>query len=323
MTVPRTYALSRGSRIGAQIGVAFLGLLSAGSVALSLLADFGTDVAFARPLFLVFSAFFGLIALAAARSARSATARYTLRTDGIEVVPVEGMPEFIGWNQITGLRLAKMGGVFELVGPGDHLLLKISTQVEGLGELLNEILAQGILPKRRVALPYEAEKSYPGAAKLVFLSILVLVTVPVFAIYQDSGSLAGLLLPAILGLFALVEHFATPKAIVIDRTGITIRKGTGGKFLAWEALEGGALATLRGPKGSLGIGAAVKRRDGKWEVLRLPGADPIELLAAIAASGPGRIIAAPDRLMLSGPSAFGGEYRAQKKFSFTIGRPKE
>ena len=322
MTAPRTYAISRGSRIGARIGVAVLGALAAAATTAGFLADFGADASFARPMFVIFGAFLAAVAYAAARSARSAATRYSVRNDGIEVIPDEGMPQFVGWNQVTELRLAKLGGVFVLLGPGEQVLLKISTQIEGLGEVLNTILAQGILPKRRMALPYEVEKRYPGAAKFVLLLLLVLVTIPVFAIYQDSGSLAGLLLPAILGLFALVEHFVTPQAIVIDRTGITIRKGTGDKFMAWEVLEGGALAILRGPKGSINIGAAVRRRDGKWEVLRLPGADPIELLAAIAASGPGRIIAAPDRLSLAG-TAFGGEYRVQKQFSFTIGRPKE
>ena len=320
MTAPRTYAISRGSRIGARIGVAVLGALAAAATTAGFLADFGADVSFARPMFVVFGAFFAAAAYAAARSARSAATRYSVRDDGIEVIPDEGMPRFVGWNQVTGLRLSKIGGVFELVGPGDQVLLKLSTQVEGLGELVNTVLAKGVLPKRRMALPYEVEKRYPGAAKFVFLLMLVTVTLPVYAIYQESGSFAGLILPLILGLFLFAERFVTPKAIVIDRTGITIRKGTGDKFLAWEVLEGGALAILRGPKGSLGIGAAVRRRDGKWEVLRLPGADPVELLAAIATSGPGRIIAAPDRLMLSGRGVFGGEYREPRGISSRLFR---
>ena len=316
MSPTRSFAIPRASRIGARIGVALLGALAGGAVLVGALADFGADAAFARPAFVLFALFFAGVAYAAARSATTAATRYDLRDDGIEMIPAEGMPQFVGWNQITDLRFARFGGAFELRGPGDMVLLKLSTQLEGLGELLNAILAQAIIPKRRMALPYEAEKKYPGAAKFVFLLALVIGTIMAFAIYQDSGSLAGSILPAVLGLFAVIEHFATPKAIVIDRTGITIRRGAGDKFLAWEVLEGGALAILRGPKGSLGIGAAARRRDGKWEVLRLPGADPVELLAAIAASGPGRIIAAPDRLMLSGPSAFGGEYREQRGIFF-------
>jgi len=323
MTAPRTFGQSRGSRIGARIGIAVLGSLAAAAVTAGLLADFGAEAGFARPAFVIFGVFFAAMAYAAGRAAVSAGTRYNLRSDGIEVVPVEGMPEFIGWNQVTGLRLARMSGAFELVGPGDQVLLKLSTQVEGLGELLNAILSQAVIPKHRMALPFEAEKKYPALAKFAFLLIFVLVCLPVYAIYQENGTLAGLVLPMVFGLFALAERLLTPKAIVVDRTGITIRKGTGeNKFLAWEVLDGGALAVLRGPKGSISLGAAVRRKDGKWEILRLPGADPVELLAAIAASGPNRIIAAPDRLSLAG-TAFGGTVRVQKSFSFTIGRPKE
>ncbi len=244
------------------------------------------------------------------------------RDDGIEMIPAEETPQFVGWNQITDLRFARFGGGFELHGPGEQVLLKLSTQLEGLGELLNTILAKGILPKRRVALPYVAEKRYSGALKLLFFVMLALFALPVIGIYQDSGSLAGLILPAVLGLFALAEYLTTPRTITIDRTGITISRVSGSKFLAWEILDGGALAVLRGPKGSVSIGALIRRKDGKWEGLRLQGVDPIELLAAIAASGPDRIIPAPDRLMLSGMNGFGGEYMERKQFAFTLGRPK-
>ena len=323
MTAPRTFALSRGSRIGARIGIAVLGSFAAAAVTAGLLADFGAEAGFARPMFVLFGVFFAAMAWASAHAARAAATKYNVRTDGIEVVPEEGMPQFIGWNQVTGLRLARFSGGFELVGPGEQVLLKLSTQLDGLGELLNTILSQAIIPKRRMALPFEAEKRYPTPAKFVFLLILVLVCLPVYAIYLDNGTLVGLVLPMVFGLFALAERLLTPKAIVVDRNGITIRKGTGDKkFLAWEVLDGGALAVLRGPKGSISVGAALRRKDGKWEILRLPGADPVDLLAAIAASGPGRIIAAPDRLSLAG-TAFGGTVRIEKKFSFTIGRPKE
>jgi hypothetical protein len=316
MTAPRTYAVSRTSRIGARIGVAVLGSLAAAGIAAGLLAEFGADASFMRPMFLFFGAVFGGIAVLAARSASAAEVKYQLRADGIEFVPAEGMPEFIGWNQITGLRLTRLNGRFELIGPGDQVLLKISNQIEGLGELLNTILAQAVLPKRRVALPYETEKKYPAMAIVLFAFVLLMVTVPAFVIYQDSGSLAGLILPAILLVVAVVERIATPRSIVIDRPGITIRRVVGDKFLAWEVLEGGALAVLRGPKGSIAVGAVVRRRDGTWQGLRLDGTDPVDLLAAIAASGPGRIIAAPDRLMLAGPSAFGATYREPRKISF-------
>ena len=269
MTPIRSFAISRGSRIGARIGVALLGALAAAAVLVGVLADFGPDAAVARPAFALFGLFFAGVAYAAARSAITAATRYDLRDDGIEMVPAEGMPQFVGWNQLTDLRFARFGGVFELHGPGEQILLKLSTQLEGLGDLINTILAKGILPKRRMVLPYSAEKRYPGPLKLLFVVMLALFTLPVIGIYQDSGSLAGLLLPGLFGGFALAEYLTTPRSITIDRTGITIRRVTGERFLAWEVLDGGALAVLRGPKGSVSIGALIRRKD---EVGRTPAA---------------------------------------------------
>ncbi len=73
MTPTRSFAISRATRVGARLGVAVLGALAAGAVLIGVLADFGTDATFARPMFAVVALFLAGVAYAAWRSAITAS----------------------------------------------------------------------------------------------------------------------------------------------------------------------------------------------------------------------------------------------------------
>lgn len=313
MTSPRVYTQSTSARRLARVGTAVLWALSAAALGGALLASFGPDDTPVRVILLGFAAFMGFMAASSVKQLKAGSARYTLRDDGIEILLPDQAPQFVGWNQVTGFRFRLTRGGFELLGAGDHLLAVISSRVEGVGELLNAVLARGVLPKRRSALPFRGERSYPLLARFGFIGLAALSLAPVIATFGSPAWQTTLIMPAIIGIVVLIERVTAARAVLVDRTGVTLERMVGNKGWPWEALEGGALVVLRGPKGSISISAALRLRDGKWQVLRIPGVDPLDILAAIAASGPDRILAAPDRLSLAGLRVFGGTAREPTK----------
>lgn len=313
MTAPRIYTQSASARRLARVGTAVLWALSIGSVVMAAIGSFGPDPMPARLILAGFGVFMGFMAASSVKQLREAMVQYTLRDDGIEVRHPDEAPQFVGWHQITGFRFSLTRGGFELLGAGDHLLAVLSARIEGVGELLNAVLARGVLPKRRTVLPFRGERSYPMIARLVFGLIAVIAILPLIATYGSPRWEATLLLPVVVAGAVLLQLFTTARAVVVDRTGVTLERRSGNKGWRWEEIAGGSLVVLRGSKGAISIAAALRLRAGKWEVLRIPGVDPLDLLAAIAASGPDRILAAPDRLTRSGLLPFGGSAREPTK----------
>lgn len=313
MTSPRVYTQSAASRRLARVGTAVLWSLSAACVAGAVLGSYGPNDLPLRGMFLCFAAFMGIMAASSVKRLREGRVQYTLRNDGIEVRPPDEAPQFVGWSQITGFKFKLTRGGFELLGAGDHPLAVLSTRIEGVGELLNAALARGVLPKRRMALPFRGERSYPLIARLVFGLIAVIAILPLIATYGSPRWEATLLLPVVVAGAVLLQLFTSARAVLVDRTGVTLERSAGNKEWRWEEIAGGSLAVLRGHKGSISIAAALRLKSGRWEILRIPGVDPLDLLAAIAASGPDRILAAPDRLTFTGLPAFGGTAREPTK----------
>ena len=232
----------------------------------------------------------------------------TLTDAGLELVPREGAPVFIGWGQVAGLRLSQFRAGAKVLGQGDETLATIDYQLQGVGRLLREVLCRGVLPKRQVTLPFEGGRQFSGA--FVAFAALALLAAAGFGgmIWSQTGSPAGLVLPAIFLVAAVVGRSVGTRGIFVDRTGVAIERGWKRMEYPWALLEGAALVFLRGPKGQMWPAVGLKHRGGDWEAVRATGLDPVECLAAVYATDPARIIAPPDRLVPGRGGPFSNRY---------------
>lgn len=241
---------------------------------------------------------FGLIGVFAAREARRVwRSAITLRDGGVEVERGDDMPTFISWGQIGGLKLRGAMGGTTVVGQGGDRLFAVDSRLTGVGRLLHAILVNGVLPKRSVILPYRAQQSLPtqalpliafliGVGAFLFLRNAPAEVRPVVLIAYFVVALLVLVIAALAGRFGLAG------AVTVDADGITT--GRAGIRRPWSTVQGAALAFVRGPKGQRFARVALQGLDGRWEPLALRGADLVELLAAINAAAPGKIIDPPD-----------------------------
>jgi hypothetical protein len=221
----------------------------------------------------------------------------TLRDGGLEVERGDDTPTFIGWGQINGLKLRSALGGTAVLGQGGDRLFTIDSRLPGVGRLLNAILVNGIFPKRVPILPYRAQQSVP---RQIPVAIVFVLGIGAFTLLANTPAEVrpvvllsfGAIALAVALVAALVSRFGGAGSVTIDTDGIT--HGRAAIRRPWSSVQGAALAFVRGPKGELFPRAALQGLDGRWEPLALQGADLAELLAAINAAAPGKMIAPPD-----------------------------
>ena len=239
--------------------------------------------------------FGGVIAFAARQGWRSAI---TLRDGGVDLERGEDTPTFIGWGQVGGLKLQSAAGGTAVLGLDGEKLFTVDNRLVGVGRLLHAILMNGVLPKRSPALPYHAEQSVPRIVPVALVVALgvggIVAAVNTPAVARPGVLVSFAVIAAIVaGVLALASRLASGGAITVDADGITY--GRAGTRRPWSAVQGAALAFVRGPKGQLFPRVALQGSDGRWEPLLLQGADLVELLAAINAAAPGKVIDPPDQ----------------------------
>lgn len=306
MTGPRLFQVSRSLRISNRIGIAVLGALGLACAAAATWADFGPNATPVRIMFGVMALFFGGLATGLFGGVKVGETSYALRDDGLEILRKEEAPVFVGWGEVVGLRFTPMTKGFDLIGVADHPLGKIDASIEGLGEFLNVIVRKAVIPKTRVVLPWRGEKRYPASAMALFALAGLICLAPIVGLAPQGKLLAGLIFPAIFGLAWLIESLGVPRAVVVDRDGIRLEHALSAKSWSWTEIQGASLAVLRGSKGALSLGVALKLIDDRWQVLRVPGVDPVEMLSAIGSIDPARVIPGPDRISLASGRPVGG-----------------
>jgi hypothetical protein len=263
---------------------------------------------------------FGLIGVVAAREARRVWhSAITVRDGGVEIERGDDTPNFITWGQIGGLKLRSALGGSAVLGQGGDRLFSIDYRLAGVGRLLHAIMVNGVFPKRSPILPYRALQSVPPRLPVAIAFVL---GIGAFALLANTPaevrsvvlmSFAAIAL-VVAGIAALVSRFGGAGSVTIDSDGITA--GRSGTRRPWSSVQGAALAFVRGPKGELFPRVALQGLDGRWEPLSLQGTDLVELLAAINAAAPGKILAPPDQpLGLTNRLAF----TVRKDVRFRIG----
>jgi hypothetical protein len=274
--------------------------------------------------FLAMTGMFGLIGVGVTLAAKQAwNAAITLRDGGVEVTRGDDTPSFIGWGQIGGLKLRSAQGGTAILGLGGDRLFSVDSRLVGVGRLLHTILVRAVLPKRSPVLPYRAEQSIPRLVPIAIVAalgagaLLFVVNTPAPARPAVLLSIAAVGAIAAV-VFGVAARFGSAGAVTVDAKGITI--GRAGVARPWSTVQGAALAFIRGPKGQRFPRVALQGPDGRWEPINLPGADLVDLLAAINAAAPGKIIAPPDEpIGLLARSSF----TFKKEVTFRIGLPKK
>lgn len=268
------------------------------------------------------AALFGFIGLAIAVDARKGwRAAITLRDGGVEVERGEETPGFIGWGQIAGMKLRSASGGTAILGQGGETLFRVDNRIPGAPRLLHAILVHGVLPKRSPILPYHANQSVP---RQIPAAIALVLGFGAFFLFANTPAAAkpavllgvGAVALAVAGVAALVSRFGGAGTVVVDADGIT--RGRAGTRTPWSSVEGAALVFVRGPKGERFARVALRSPGGRWEPLALQGADLVELLAAINAAAPGKVIAPPDE-----PLGATTRLAFSKNVTFRIGPPKQ
>ena len=273
--------------------------------------------------FLAMATFFALIAVIIAAEARRVwRSAITLRDGGVELERGDDTPTFIGWGQIGGLKFRSAAGGTAVLGLGGDRLFTVDSRLVGVGRLLHAILVNAVLPKRSPVLPYRTEQSI---SRLVPVAVVIAFATGAFALVSNTPADArpqvlvavAVIVAIIGGVVTLAARFGSAGAVVVDADGIT--SGRAGTRRPWNTVQGAALAFVRGPKGQLYPRVALQGTDGAWTPIFLPGTDLVELLAAINAAAPGKIIAPPDQ-----PLGMAGRVNVTFKVNktFRVGPPK-
>jgi hypothetical protein len=267
---------------------------------------------------------FGLTGLLVGYDARRAWhSAITLRDGGLEVELGDETPSFFSWGQVGGLKMRSAMGGMEVLGQGEERLFSVDSRLPRVGRLLHAILVNGVFPKRAPILPYHAERAVP---RQIPIGIALALGVGAFAMLANTPAEVRQVVLMSFGAIAVVAAAVALLAsrlggggtTTVDADGITL--GRAGSRRPWSSVQGAALAFVRGHKGERFPRVALQGMDGGWEPINLPGTDLVELLAAINAAAPGKVILPPDEpLGLANRLGF----TFKKDVAFRIGPPKK
>lgn len=296
---PERFDISRGQKVGTAVLAGVMFAVSAVGAYFAWAGPPGShpgEGSFAG--FAAMGALFGVLGLIIAIAARQGwRSAITLRDGGVELDRGQDTPGFVGWGQVGGLKLRSANGGMAVLGLDGATLFMVDSRLRGVGRLLHAILVNGVLPKRSPILPYHAEQSVPRVLPVAMAvafgvgAIVLAVNTPAIARPEVFISI-GVIALIVGGVLALAARLGNAGSVTVDAAGITY--GRAGTRRPWTAVQGAALAFVRGPKGQLFPRVALQGSDGRWEPLQLQGADLVELLAAINAAAPGKVIAPPD-----------------------------
>lgn len=224
---------------------------------------------------------------------------FILSERGAEGPDGAGGRSFVPWDRMHGLKVRMILHRVEILDVGGEPLLRVADNTPEFGRLIHALLVNGVLPRRRNAIPVRIEPRSDAPLHLRILMIAGGVALMGFAVKVEFLLWVAGAVAAVFALALVMGRTFRVEAIEIRREGIATLKGGNWKVREWGTLEGVGVMVHHAQKGQRFPLLALKPIGDDWTAVTLPFDQWIEFLSGVHSIDPAKIIAPPEGLMYS------------------------